>query len=241
MAKIVNINENDLKRIVKRVLNERKQLNEEPISALAIGAWVVGSAIAAKIGIDTYNWWSSGDARQRASSVFEMCERGGIEGKPIEDENEHVEVAKKYHKACPGTGMLKNCDEDEMLDILGDIQSLPDLCGVIKEFRTLGHGSMWEITESAMDSEEYWEKVNEVLTPAFRKTQEANKKTENQKEQKPGDIKPGGGSNASGEGTVADLQQLLKDKGFDIGDYGVDGKFGSDTLEATLKALRSLK
>jgi hypothetical protein len=129
-----------------------------------------------------------------------------------------------------------------MIDILSEIPSLPDLCGVIKEFKTQGHGSMWDITKSAMESEEYWEKVNEALTPAFRKTQEANKENED------GDSseeKPGGGntssSTASGDGSVSDLQRLLKDKGFDVGPSGVDGKFGKATLAAAIKALRSLK
>jgi hypothetical protein len=237
MGKIVNINENDLKRIVKRVLNERQQLNEE---ALTIALWVAGSAIAANIGKDVYNWWSSGEPRQRASSTFEMCERGGIEGKPIESQEKHESFAKEYHTACPGKGWMESCDEDDMVDILSEIPSLPDLCGVIKEFRTQGHGSMWDITTSAIESEEYWEKVNEALTPAFRKTQEANKKNETGTSS---EEKPGGGSSstASGDGSVSDLQRLLKDKGFDVGASGVDGKFGKATLAAAIKALRSLK
>lgn len=245
MGKIVNINENDLKRIVKRVLNERQQLNEE---ALTIALWVAGSAIAANIGKDVYNWWSSGEPRQRASSTFEMCDRGGVQGKPIDSQEKHEGLAKEYHTACPGTGYLTSCDEDEMIDILSEIPSLPDLCGVIKEFKTQGHGSMWDITKSAMESEEYWEKVNEALTPAFRKTQEANKENEEGEEGEEGTYrgdaeKPGGGnsSTASGDGSVSDLQRLLKDKGFDIGSYGVDGKFGKDTLTAAIKALRTLK
>lgn len=240
MGKIVNINENDLKRIVKRVLSERQQLNEEPISTTSIVLWVAGSALAANIGKDVYNWWSSGEPRQRASSTFEMCERGGIEGKPIEDQTKHESLAKEYHTACPGTGYLTDCDEDEMVDILSEIPSLPDLCGVIKEFRTQGHGSMWDITKSAMESEEYWEKVNEALTPAFRKTQEANKQTENKGEKTNGGGSSTSSTTTSGEGSVADLQKLLNDKGCSVGSYGVDGKFGKDTLAAALKCLRKL-
>jgi hypothetical protein len=237
MGKIVNINENDLKRIVKRVLNERQQLNEE---ALTIAAWVVGSAIVAGVGNNVFNWWASGEPRQRANSTFEMCERGGIEGKPIESQEKHESIAKEYHTACPGTSWKTSCDEDEMVDILSEIPSLPDLCGVIKEFRTQGHGSMWDITESAIETEEYWEKVNDALTPAFRKTQEANKKNETgtSSEEK---FSGGSSSTASGDGSVSDLQRLLKDKGFDVGPSGVDGKFGKATLAAAIKALRSLK
>jgi hypothetical protein len=236
MGKIVNINENDLKRIVKRVLNERQQLNE--IAPLVIAAWVVGSAVVAGVGNNVYNWWASGAPKQRASSTFEMCDRGGIEGKPIESQEKHESIAKEYHTACPGKGFWESCDEDEMVDILSEIPSLPDLCGVIKEFRTLGHGSMWDITTSAIETEEYWEKVNEALTPAFKKTQEANKKNETgtSSADKPADKSGGGGS-----GSPTELQQLLKDKGFNIGSSGVDGKIGKDTISAAIQAIKSLK
>ena len=46
MGKIVNINENDLKRIVKRVLKERQQLNEQLLTAaLVIGGIWAGAEI----------------------------------------------------------------------------------------------------------------------------------------------------------------------------------------------------
>ena len=37
--------------------------------------------------------------------------------------------------------------------------------------------------------------------------------------------------------TTEDLQTILEDNGFSVGSKGVDGKFGPDTLAATLKAL----
>jgi peptidoglycan hydrolase-like protein with peptidoglycan-binding domain len=70
------------------------------------------------------------------------------------------------------------------------------------------------------------------------------KYTQEQNEKLP-EEKSGGGntssSTASGDGSVSDLQRLLKDKGFDVGASGVDGKFGKATLAAAIKALRSLK
>ena len=64
MSKIIKLNEGDLKRIVKKVLNERKQLNE-------IFLWIAGAAALAGVGQEVYNWWASGDARERAGSVFQ--------------------------------------------------------------------------------------------------------------------------------------------------------------------------
>jgi hypothetical protein len=232
MSKIIKLNETDLKRIVKKVLTERQQLNE-------IWLWIAGAVALAGVGQEVYNWWASGDARERAASVFQMCSRGGVEGKPIATQSEIENLVKRYHEACPGKGMFTNCDEDEMISILRDVKSIPDLCGVIQEFNTQGYGSMWELTVSAMDTETYWEKLNNALTPAFKKSQEANKKSqEQQKDQGSGSSDPN--VSVSGEGDVSDLQQLLKDKGFDIGSHGVDGKIGPDTLEALIKAVKSL-
>lgn len=251
MKKIIDLTENDLKRIVKKVLNERKQLiKEEPFTLLGLTlgtwGWIAGTAAVAGIGQEIYNWWASGDARERTGAIFESCTRGGVTGKPIMDKSKHQELAKKYFEACPGTGWLTDCKEETMVEILSDVESVPDLCAVIKEFNLQGHGSMWETTVSAIDTETWWGKVGEALTPAFRKTSEANEETK-EKDEKVSDgestdddkVSTGGEkSNSSGDGTVRDLQQLLKDKGYDVGSHGVDGKFGNDTLEATLKALR---
>ena len=243
MGKIVNINENDLKRIVKRVLNERQQLNEEFFSLATLG-YVAGAALITGAGVNVYNWWSSGDAKQRTKSVFEMCDRGGIKAKPIQTKKDHENLAKRYQTACPGTGIFKNCDEDQMYEILGEVESVGDLCGVIDEFKTQGHGSMWERTESAMKRESEWESVSEALTKAFRNSQEANEESKVSDSDTTDGTTSGGGSTkdytaVSGEGSVRELQQILKDKGLDIGSSGVDGSFGPATLKATLKALRA--
>lgn len=241
MGKIVNINENDLKRIVKRVLNERQQLNEE---LLTIALWAGGAALVGGVGQEVYNWWASGDVKQRTNAIFEMCSRGGVEGKPAMDKKDHENLAKRFHTACPGTGMFTNCDEEDMVSILGEVESVPDLCGMIDEFRVQGHGDMFDVLSSAIDTETWWEKVNNALTPAFRKTQEANEDSKISDSGTTDGTTSGGGSTkdytaVSGEGSVRELQQILKDKGLDIGSSGVDGSFGPATLKATLKALRA--
>jgi len=254
MGKIVNINENDLKRIVKRVLNERKQLiKEEPFTVLGLTlgtwGWIAGTAAVAGIGQEIYHWWQSGEPRERAGSLFQSCIRGGVNGKPIMDSSQHEDLAERYHEACPSKSWTVQCNEEDMVEILKDVESVPDLCGMIKEFNTQGYGNMWDITTSAIDTATWWEKINNALTPAVRKTSEANEQTK-EKDDKisgggedgvPVDPNIGKTSTASGEGSVSDLQQLLKDKGFDVGSHGVDGKFGRDTLNAALKALRTLK
>jgi len=245
MGKIVNINENDLKRIVKRVLNERQQLNEEPISTLAIVGWSAAAIGATWGGIEIANWWGEGNAQQRAESLVQNCQRMKT-GKGLQTKDELINLADDYHKACPSAGYFTNCKEEVMGNILSKIKSVPDFCVFIDEFQRSGYGDWMKITDSAMDTSAGWDEyVNRPLATAVRATDDANKKVE---ESGKVDVdsgkstdKPGGGNTASGDGSVSDLQRLLKDKGFDVGSSGVDGRFGKDTLAATIKALRSLK
>jgi hypothetical protein len=249
MKKIIDLTESDLKRIVKKVLNERQQLNEEPISTLAIVGWSAAAIAATWGGIEIANWWGEGNAQQRAESLVQTCQRMKT-GKGLQTKDELINLADEYHKACPSTGYFTNCKEEVMGQILSKIKSVPDFCTFIDEFQRSGYGDWLEITDSAMDTSAGWDEyVNRPLATAVRTTDDANKKVEESgkvdTDKLEGGDKSGTGGNkgtSGGDGTVRDLQQLLKDKGYDIGSYGVDGKFGGDTLEATLKALRdSLK
>ena len=93
MGKIVNINENDLKRIVKRVLNERQQLNEEKI--LNEGAY------------------------SDVESLFNKC-KAEDHGKPKQTNSEHKRIAIEIrqaitHKTWIGTPAT---DEDKLVSAL---------------------------------------------------------------------------------------------------------------------------
>lgn len=238
MGKIVNINENDLKRIVKRVLKERQQLNEEVLTtALVIGGIWAGAEIG--------KWWSSAEPSSRAKQLYQNCNKMTL-GKGMQTDQELADLADDYHEACPSKDKWVNCDEDDMKKVHEQIKSVPDFCKFTQIFMRNGYGDWYELTDSAMDVGSGWDEyVNVPLGKnAIKNTGEAleNKKEETPGDETPGDETPGDkktGSGGSGDGSVSDLQQLLKDKGYDIGDHGVDGKFGGDTLKAVLKALRS--
>ena len=213
MGKIVNINENDLKRIVKRVLNERQQLNEEKI--LNEGAY------------------------SDVESLFNKC-KAEDHGKPKQTNSEHKRIAIEIrqaitHKTWIGTPAT---DEDKLVSALKSIKSIGDLCAVNKSYSDQGYGDMLEEIDSDISGDEAWRVyVRLPLQGAVDGEKDSKKDSdEGEKVSDEGEKVSGGGS---GEGSVADLQQLLKDKGFDVGSHGVDGKFGKDTLAATLKALRS--
>lgn len=241
MGKIVNINENDLKRIVKRVLNERQQLNDKK----PLNEWVLTTALVLGgvwAGTEIGKWWSSAEPSSRAKQLYQNCNKMEL-GKGMQTDDELSDLADDYHEACPSKDKWVQCDEDDMKKVHERIKSVPDFCKFTQIFMRNGYGDWYEITDSAMDVGSGWDEyVNAPLGKnAIKNTAEAIEANDGKVNGGGTPVDPNIGkssSNASGEGTVADLQQLLKDKGFDIGSYGVDGKFGKDTLKATLKALR---
>lgn len=235
MGKIVNINENDLKRIVKRVLNERQLLNEfDPIT------WTIIAGVALIAGGTTFAWWDSKPAYDAFKDLYDGCDDGEI-GKPIQSSAEHKSMARKINDAISGPDPFGR-GEAELAKTLGTIKSVPDFCAVKKAYSDNGYGDLHDDIDGDINFSSWESKVRIPLSKAMKYTQEQNEKLP---EEKSGEEKPGGGntssSTASGDGSVSDLQRLLKDKGFDVGSSGVDGRFGKDTLAATIKALRSLK
>jgi hypothetical protein len=240
MKKIVDLTESDLKRIVKKVLNERQILNE--LEPFTIGLLIVGGAALIGGSVAGFTWFNGSDAATAVEKLFNSC-KSGMEGKPLQTNSQHRAIATRINDSIEGLFT----DEDELSSALASIKSVPDLCLVIKEYEISGFGNMYKEIDGDIDGNEWEKYVRIPLSNAVRYTEKANENVQSSDgdKTKSDDKVSTGGSNkgtSSGEGTVRDLQQLLKDKGYNVGSYGVDGKFGSDTLEATLKALRdSLK
>lgn len=231
MGKIVNINENDLKRIVKRVLNERKLLNEfDPIT------WGIIAGVALIAGGTTFAWWDSKPAYDAFKDLYDGCDDGEI-GKPIQSSAEHKSMARNINDAISGLDLLGS-GEEKLAKTLGTIKSVPDFCAVKKAYSDNGYGDLHDDIDGDINFSSWESKVKIPLSKAMKYTQEQNEKLP---EEKPGGGSSSSSSTASGGGSVSDLQRLLKDKGYDIGASGVDGKFGKATLAAAIKALRTLK
>jgi hypothetical protein len=146
-------------------------------------------------------------------------------------------MARKINDAISGPDPFGR-GEAELAKTLGTIKSVPDFCAVKKAYSDNGYGDLHDDIDGDIDFSSWESKVKIPLSKAMKYTQEQNEKLP---EEKSGEEKSGGGNTASGDGSVSDLQRLLKDKGFDVGASGVDGKFGKATLAAAIKALRSLK
>lgn len=235
MKKIINLTENDLKRIVKKVLNERQTLNE--LGFLGITGLIAGGAALIGGSVAGFTWWNGSNASTAVEKLFNSC-KSGMEGKPLQTNSQHKAIANRINDSIEGLGT----DEDELSSALSSIKSVPDLCMVIKEYEISGFGDMYEEINGDIDGSGWEKYVRVPLSKAVRTTEEANKKAESSASDSSGsssdntDRKKGGGG--SGAGDVTELQTLLKNKGYDPGK--IDGKFGGDTLSAALKAVRAL-
>jgi hypothetical protein len=233
MKKIIDLNENDLKRIVKKVLNERQILNElEPFTIgllLVSGAALIGGSAAG------FTWWNGSNASTAVEKLFNSC-KSGMEGKPLQTNSQHKAIANRINDSIEGLGT----DEDELSSALSSIKSVPDLCMVIKEYEISGFGDMYDEIDGDIDGSGWEKYVRVPLSNAVRTTENANKKIESSTSSSSStssddsDLVVGTG----GAGDVNELQTLLKRKGYDPGK--IDGKFGPNTLSAVLKAVRSL-
>jgi len=169
MAKIIKLNENDLKRIVTKVLNERQQLNEFWITASLI---VAGAAVLTGVGMK--NFYQSA-ADKSMEKLHKGCQDpDSIIGKPLMSKQQHIQIANEIGDAIKGTGT----NEDDMASALSRVKSIPDYCKVAEEY-IIQHGEdMYEAIDGDINLGEWDEYVRQPLAKAIRTTEEANKEAE---------------------------------------------------------------
>lgn len=244
MAKIVDINEGDLKRIVKRVLSERRILNEDTL----------GKGEINQNTLDTFKTAiSSGkDPFEKLESIVDACSTNSEDMGPPRQSDSAISsaAAKVWEGINEGSWYTfgAGTDEDKIKKAIASMQSIPDLCAMIKKYSDT-YEEFYDSIDSDFDSDN--DLGTYVVAPMSniisKQTAGPTKVGDGGSGSAP--VVGGGGStstgsvtpnpNARGDGDVEDLQRLLKSNGFDIGSSGIDGSFGDDTLYATLKALRT--
>jgi hypothetical protein len=189
MAKIIKLNENDLKRIVTKVLNERRILNE--IEPLTIGLIALG---VAAIGGGSYmKWIYQSSADKAMEKLHKGCkDPDSIIGKPMMTNRQHQQIAAELGESILGAGT----DDDQMASALGRIKSIPDYCKVAEEYQIQHGEDMYEAIDGDINLSDWDTYVRQPLAKAIRTTEEANKNAdlpENGEENKPEPEKGGGG------------------------------------------------
>ena len=173
MAKIIKLNENDLKRIVTKVLNERQQINEV-LPALAVYAlWTAGVAI---VGGGAYMKWMYQSAADKAmEKLHKGCQDpDSIIGKPMMSQQQHIQIAREIGDSIIGAGT----NEEDLASALSRVKSIPDYCKVAEEY-FIQHGEdMYEAIDGDINIG-YWDTyVRQPLAKAIRTTEAANKEAE---------------------------------------------------------------
>jgi hypothetical protein len=243
MAKIVDINENDLKRIVKRVLSERRILNE---NTLGKGEVNQNTLDAFKTAIS-----SGKDPFEKLESVVDACSSNSEDMGPPKQSDSAISAAasKVWEGINEGSWYTfgAGTDEDKIKKGIASMQSIPDLCAMIKKYSDT-YEEFYDSIDSDFDSDN--DLGTYVVAPISNIITKQTSGPQSSTGTSAGPVVGGGNTpvptgsvtpnpSARGDGDVEDLQRLLKNNGFDIGRGGVDGSFGDDTLYATLKALRT--
>jgi len=148
-------------------------------------------------------------------------------GKTVVSDDELDGMSDKLYTAMNGAGT----DEDAVKEVFSSIQSVPDLCGLVKNYQE-SYGDLIEWLDGDMDGDEEWRDY--VLLPlrkAIRNSKNASDKTDNDKKKTGGggggtSYKPCTGTYQYGckSDVIAKVQGCLK--------LGTDGKFGPKTKAA---------
>lgn len=170
MAKIIKLNENDLKRIVTKVLNERQQLNEQFITASLI---LAGAAILTGVGM---KYFYQSPADKSMEKLHKGCQDpDSIIGKPLMSKQQHIQIANEIGDAIDGMDPT-GTGEKNIASALSRVKSIPDYCKVAEEY-IIQHGEdMYEALDGDINLGAWDEYVRQPLAKAIRTTEEANKK-----------------------------------------------------------------
>ena len=135
MAKIIKLNENDLKRIVVKVLNERR-LNEEDEVTNGLAPGAITQDVADQL---KYTESQAGDPMDRFESICNVC-TSGIEGLgPITQSESALEgIAEQIYNAVEeGQAWLTfgaGTDEKKVANGIRNTKSFPDFCYMISSY-----------------------------------------------------------------------------------------------------------
>ena len=178
MAKIIKLNENDLKRIVIKVLNERQQLNEkQPLNEIV--GWLIGAAVIAAVGSGSYlKWMYQSPADKSMEKLHKGCQDpDSIIGKPMMSKQQHIQIASEIGEAIADWD-ITGSGEDSIASAFSRVKSVPDYCKVAEEYLIQRGEDMYEALDGDINFGAWDSVVRVPLSKAIRTTDEANKNSE---------------------------------------------------------------
>lgn len=196
MAKIIKLNENDLKRIVIKVLNERR-LNEEDgdvTNGLAPGA--ISQDVSDQL---KYTESQAGDPMDRFESICNVC-TSGIEGLgPITQSESALEgIAEQIYNAVEeGQAWLTfgaGTDEKKVANGIRNTKSFPDFCYMISSYSRKFEDFFESMDgDFTLDADQRTYLISPVADVIRYSTKLIDKKSDVKVDPKKDDVTPGGG------------------------------------------------
>lgn len=174
---------------------EKTDMYETELDEADAGAVVTGLMLGGVAGAALAYANSSSGSYTGVKKIFDACSQSGM-GKSTMDGGTMDSIASKIRTAVSGLGT----DEDAIKDALSQIQTLPDLCDVIRRYSQNYPGStLIGDLDGDIDSDSEWnEYVYLPLLAAKRKSEELGNKS--------------GGGSGSGGGWFGGIFDAMKQK-----------------------------
>jgi hypothetical protein len=183
----------------RKTLKENKETIEEQWKSMLAGAGA-GAAAAGAVSMGTLAIpgavvggilglvidMSSGTAsKDKITQLIQACTKNDDElGKKTMSDDQLDELSDSLYSAMNGSGT----EEDDIKDVFAQILTIPDLCGLVDNYKD-NYGDLVEWLDGDLDGDEEWrDYVALPLRKAIRASKEASKKTD--------EVKAGGDSGA---------------------------------------------
>jgi hypothetical protein len=189
MAKIIKLNENDLKRIVTKVLNERR-LNEEDGSTNGLAPGAISQDVVDQL---KYTENETGEPIERFRSICDVCTSGKDGLGPITQSEGALEgIAEKIYNAIEEnlatTLWLGGTNMPEVKNGIRNTKTFPDFCFMIEVYSSKYedfYGSMEGDFED--DSEQRMYLISPVVDVIQNSSKIVGKKSESKDKKEEGD------------------------------------------------------
>jgi len=145
------------------------------LTAGAIGGGPVGALIGVVGGV-VYGviktFMSAGDAKKKCYTLFNSCVlmKNQI-GKPTMSDDQLDKLADRLNDAMEHAGFLNGTDEEAIKKVFLEINTIPDLCGLCKNYEESYNKTLYKALEWDLEDDHEWEQyVSLPLRKACRNT-----------------------------------------------------------------------
>jgi hypothetical protein len=159
-----------------KTLNENKEIIFEQNAAGVLANTLKGAAAGAAIGAIGLNpvtitlgaisgglsglinsFTGLGPARDKCKKLFNSCSAQKDQiGKPTMDDSTLDSLADQLNDAMENAGFLNGTDEDNIKNVFSSIQTIPDLCGLVKNYGESYNKYLFDALDYDLEDDKEW-------------------------------------------------------------------------------------